>query len=431
MKIGLIGMGKLGLPMGVAFSSRGHDIVGVDLDEKRVEKIENGEPPHLETNLGQFLRRYPIRATTDYRKLSDREIIFMMLPTPSQEDGSFSNKSINKSLDELIAREIHPDVLAISSTVMPGSCREFQKKVGDKTKVVYNPEFVAIGSVIKNILHPDFVLIGSEDKDAGNKVEGIYKDLLSYNDASFLIPETVMDSTIYRTNLVNAELSKITLNSFITMKINFANILGELCEYVEGGDVDEVTNAIGLDRRIGKHFLRSGMAYGGTCFPRDNRAFGYILDTNMMNDTLPEVIDVNNKHQTERIVDKISDILGRRGDSQLHMIKIAILGTAYKPDTFVTEESPSLWLDSALYAQGAVVRTYDETGHHGPYTISQALEGTDLAVLTLDTKEQREVSAETFIEYMKHPRVLDCWRIRPDLRDNPKIEYHALGVYEK
>lgn len=411
MKIGTIGQGKLGLPLSCCLAKGSNDVVGVDVNKENVDKINNKISPIDETGLQEFLEQHPVRATTDYEELRDSSVIFTLVPTPSMENGRFSNQHIHSVIDELVKRKIYPPVFNVVSTVIPGSCREFQQRFGSRTIVTYNPEFIALGDVINGILNPDFVLIGSDSKYAGDIIERIYRNITT--------------SPVKRTNLVNAEISKMALNSYVTMKINFANTLGELCEKIEGGNVDDVTRIIGSDKRIGNHYLKSGMAYGGPCFPRDNRALTTLLSEYEVDPDVLDSVDDNNIWQTQRTVNRIKGILGIRENGTLKGKTITILGKAYKPNTPVIEESPSIILESELLKQGAEVKMYDDYKNNN-YDL--ALLGSDLAVIALPSERLKNISNDSFINYMNVPRVLDCWRYRADLGDCPKIKYYALGV---
>jgi len=433
MKIGTIGLGKLGLPLATCLASAGHDVVGVDTNEDVVSKINDGISPIAETGLDEFLKKHPIKATTDFDELIDREALFILVPTPSQPDGSFSNEYVKDVLSHIVNRNLTPKAIAIVSTVMPGSCKQFQRMIDDRSGIVYNPEFVAIGSVLQNIKSPDFIVVGSDDKKAGDVIEGIYREMLSYTDYTTFSPERRQMAPIHRTNLVNSELAKLALNSYITMKINFANTIGEIAENIEGGNVDDITKILGGDSRIGRKYLRSGMAYGGTCFPRDNRAVANVArHVGVETDTF-EIVDRNNNWQTDRIIQYIGRVLNVPESQNFNGYNIAILGTSYKPDTHVTEESPSLWLGEELKSQGANITYYDETGYHVDASFYDALKDSDLAVLTLPSKglSDKQLYPQSFVEHMRVPRVLDCWRARKDLKDYKGLEYHALGVYEK
>jgi UDPglucose 6-dehydrogenase len=204
----------------------------------------------------------------------------------------------------------------------------------------YNPEFIALGSVIRNMLDPDFVLIGESTPGAGDQVAAIYDRLLETN------------PPIARLSIVNAELAKLALNSYVTMKITFANLLARLCEQLPGGDVDSVTEALGLDTRIGPKYLKGGLGYGGPCFPRDNKALLSLARGLDVPFPLAEATDAANYDLTVRAADLVASKAPPGG-------RVAVLGLSYKPDTAVIDESQGLLLSEMLAERGLQVTAYD------------------------------------------------------------------------
>jgi len=251
MEIGVIGLGKLGLPLAGVLAQH-FDVIGVDLTETKVEDNEDKELQDMDLSR--------LTTTTDFSKLSTCDVIFNIVPTPSMEDGKFTDKYVRSSI-QMAKPYLNCKVFVITSTVMPGTCEDLKKDL--PCKLCYNPEFIRLGHVAKDMINPDFVLIGEEDKEAGDILESIYKKIVK--------------SPIKRMDLTSAELAKITLNSFITLKITFANILGEIAESI-GADPHKILDAIGEDRRINHNYFKFGGAYGGPCFPRDNRAFDVVAD---------------------------------------------------------------------------------------------------------------------------------------------------------
>lgn len=226
MKIGVIGIGKLGSCL-LNVLSKDYNTIGVDKDD-------------------------------DFSQLKDRDVIFNVVNTPSLPNGNFSNKYLSKSIEMAKPYMDNCKVFTVVSTVMPGTCEKISN--GLESKVVYNPEFIRLNSIVKDMRNPDFVLIGEEDTYSGNIVEEIYRKVLENN------------APIKRMDLVSAELVKISLNSYITMKISFANTVGRIAKDI-GANAEQILEAIGNDHRIGSAYFKSGGAYGGPCFPRDNLAF--------------------------------------------------------------------------------------------------------------------------------------------------------------
>jgi len=259
MNISVIGLGKLGLCTAACFAARGHRVIGLDKNKYIVDKLQAKQCPIDENDLKQLLDKawQNLTTTTDIENaVFNSEITLIIVPTPSGPDGRFSNKYIEDVLHAIAPvlkkkNEFH--VVDVVSTVMPGSCDKCFKPLlenisgkvcGRDFGLVYNPEFVALGSVIKDFLDPDMVLIGTSDEHSSALVRGLY--VTTCNNS----PHIVIMS------LINAEITKLSLNCFVTMKISFANELASICEKVPGADIDVITDTLGLDTRIGKKYLR-------------------------------------------------------------------------------------------------------------------------------------------------------------------------------
>jgi len=383
-KVGIVGLGKLGLPLAVVMAKK-YDVVGIDLDHRTVDMINDGESPYDEPDLQDRLIRFPIKASTEYSDLADREIIFTILPTPSQENGKFSNKYLEQALQQIGKHCLECRLVSIVSTVMPGSCERFREMLPNNIDLCYNPTFIALGRVIRDLEEPDILLIGEDNPMTGELLENTWGEVI------------IDPGKIRRTTYMNAEISKIALNSFVTMKINFANNLGEVCENL-GGDCDAITNIIGRDRRVGHAFLKSGMPFGGPCFPRDNRAYSTLFNR----DVIHSEVDRENDGHIIRIVDRCNKIL-----TYLKGRRINLVGLGYKPDTKYTFDSPSRWLADSLDRAGVTCFLYEDDVKVVPEA--------DLTILCLPTNAE-----------IKGKKVLDCWRCRPDLNNQDK-EYYALG----
>ena len=240
-----------------------------------------------------------LSATTDLAAAADGDLTVLLVPTPSDERGAFSNAFLLEAIERvgngLSGRDAY-HVVVVASTVMPGSCerellpaleRASGRRVGDSLGLCYSPEFIALGNVIRDMLEPDMVLIGESDARAGDVLERLYAGVCE-NDPPFR-----------RMTLVNAELTKIAVNTYVTMKISFANTLADMCERLAGSDADGVTDALGLDTRIGGKYLRGAIAYGGPCFPRDNKAFAVLARELGTDAPLAEATDSVNEAQTD------------------------------------------------------------------------------------------------------------------------------------
>jgi UDPglucose 6-dehydrogenase len=260
---------------------------------------------------------------------------FVIVPSPSDPDGSFSNKFVVQAVEDYCEKFLESDIesaiLVIVSTVMPGTMEGeiiplINSKLASKAnrlKLFYSPEFIALGSVIRNLQYPDVVLIGAESRNSGTALEDILTKTVK-NTPEFIC----MD-------FVNAEIAKISVNAFVTMKISFANQLSEICQLFPSGDADDVLNAIGKDLRIGNSYLQSAPAFGGPCFPRDNRAFSKMASNLGVDASLSKGTDQINLRQADRLLKQF-----RAAGSTWK--NVLVLGISYKPGTRVVEESPSL-----------------------------------------------------------------------------------------
>lgn len=306
MNIAVFGLGKLGLPLMAALASKGHEVVGVDKDEARGRRIENcidgvmatmpGVEPDVLQSLSDNHERLGVDRDVETAGIVS-DVVFVVVPTPSKPTGEFSTEHVLETavtIGEAMRGEERYILIVLVSTVMPGDTRKFVdaleehsgRTCGVSFGVCYNPEFIALGSVLHDLLNPDFVLIGQSDDKSGSDLERIYDSLC-------VTPRAL----IKRMNFVNAEIANLALNCYITMKISYANLLGNLCEEIPGANAHVVTDVIGLDRRIGKAYLKPATAYGGPCFPRDVKAFQTVLRPFGLHELILDV-DIINSHQT-------------------------------------------------------------------------------------------------------------------------------------
>tara|TARA_Y100000588_G_scaffold89019_1_gene95407 strand:- start:32098 stop:33417 length:1320 start_codon:yes stop_codon:yes gene_type:complete len=422
--------------MAACFASRDMHVVGVDISDKTVESINSGTAPVSEPGLSDLISSNSQRlsATTDVQKaISETDISFIVVPTPSKDDGSFSLKyvsDVSNTIGRALAKKSRYHLIVLTSTVLPGSTqygvqpileRESGKRCGKDFGICYNPEFIALGSVIQDFLNPDFLLIGESDKRAGNLLEDILKSV-AQND-----PPT------QRMNYINAEMAKIALNSFVTTKITFANMLAEMSGKLPGTDVDTITDAIGLDSRIGRRYLKGGLSYGGPCFPRDNRALGYIADKFNCNSLISESTDQFNQYHLENTLGIIQDHTKVRGS-------IAVLGLSYKPNSNVLDESPGLYLAEKLSAIGYKVKAFDPVSMENvreilkdpiycAESIHECLSGVETVVIANPDAKFSSISAVDIHQNQRTVAVIDCWRmLRNELENKDRIVYVGLGI---
>lgn len=430
MNLSIIGLGKLGAPMAAVLAHKGHNVIGVDLNPAYVEALREGRPPVNETGLEEMIRANHTRltATLDATEaILASEVTFIIVPTPSGADGKFSTKYVVAAAEKIgaaLRKKKDWHLVALCSTVMPGATSGellptleaySGKKCGVDFGLCYNPEFIALGSVIYNMLHPDMILIGESDARSGALLEDLYGGVCE------------SAPRIQRMNFVNAELTKISVNTYVTTKISYANMLAEVCETIPGADVDVVTTAIGCDTRIGRKYLKGALGYGGPCFPRDNVAFSAMARANGAPALLAEATDQINKRQVERLA--LLAVSRLPGDGT-----VGILGLSYKTDTEVVEESQSVALAQRLLRNGARVSVYDPAamenarpelpGAHFAATAHECARAADVLIVMTPWDEFRALGPAD----LKHGATLiDCWRLLAAHPPATASEYIAIG----
>lgn len=417
MKISVVGLGKLGSPLAAVFASKGFSVVGSDLNPAFVEAINRGEAPVDEPRLQELIdaHRERLRATMDAgAAVAETDVTFVIVPTPSDSTGRFQNGFILNAMEVVgagLRRKSGYHVVVVTSTVMPGSTGgEIRaalevasgKTVGPQLGLCYNPEFIALGSVVRDMLSPDVILIGESDTKAGDTLERIYQQSCDNKPA------------VRRMNFVNAELTKISVNTFVTTKISYANMLADICDRLPEADVDVVTQAVGSDTRIGNKYLRGAIGFGGPCFPRDNVAFSALARSLGARAELAEATDIVNRYQVERVLGAVSARLQLPGP-------VGILGLSYKPDTAVIEQSQGVTLAARLLEEGYPVIGYDpkalpnaraalSSAFMAAESAADCVRRSALVVVMTPWPEFRSVPSAAF-ERTPQLTVIDCWRL--------------------
>ena len=433
-RVSVIGLGKLGAPIAACYAYKGHRVIGVDSNPDVVRLVNEGRAPVFEPGLQEMLGecRGRLWATVDCEKaVADSQISIVIVPTPSDDDGKFSLRYVLQACGRIGAAlrgraDYH--VVVVNSTVLPGATegeikpaleRASGKRCGRDFGLCYSPEFVALGGVISNLQTPDFILIGESDPRAGDELARLIRTVCDN------------DPPVARMNIVNAEIAKLSVNTFITMKITFANMLARICERLPDADVDVVTHALGLDSRIGRKCLQGALGYGGPCFPRDNLAMSHLARGLGVSPTLAEATDAANRSQVSFLVEVVKSRLPAAGT-------VGILGLAYKPGTDVTEESQGLALAQVLLELGISVVTYDPAALDsarcsltGPVTFASSLaeccRNVDVLVIMTAWEEFSRITPTDF-DGRRRPVIIDCWRILDPARFSERAEYVALGI---
>ena len=413
--ISVIGLGKLGASMAASIASRGFDVVGVDISQRAVDAVNAGQAPVQETDLTRYIseNKSRLRATTDHTDaVLNSDISFVIVPTPSDARGAFTLRYAVHAFREMgraLKQKQGYHLVVMTSTVLPGSTRygllpalerESGKTCGQDFGLCYSPEFIALGSVIRDFLNPDFNLIGEYDARAGEMLEDCYRRIM------------LNSAPARRMSIENAELTKIALNSYVTTKITFANMLAEICERIPGGDVDVVSDALGMDTRIGRKYLTGALGYGGPCFPRDSVALSFFARTVGASADLAETTDRVNRSLAERVVAQLKSEIPPAAT-------VAVLGLSYKPASVVVEESQGIYLAKALSKGGWRVLGYD------PLANDAARVELQYHAIVMDTLEACMAQADVIVIANPDPafkrvaaqvgapgkRVIDFWRL--------------------
>src|SRR6266581_4827883 len=326
-KVSVCGLGKLGACIAATLAARGFEVVGVDIDPEKVRKVNEGLPPVQEPLLAETITagKGRLRATGNHKEAVGTDVSFFIPPSPSLPDGSFSTEYLLRAMQPIAAavREAGKKghLFVCSSTTTPGALdqvlipmleREIGGVCGRDFGACYNPEFIALGNVVNGLLAPDLVLIGESDPESGAALEALYK---KYNRNS---------PRLARMSIISAELTKISVNSFITMKISFTNQLRMIAEQFPKADIHMILDAIGSDSRIGQKYLRAGLSFGGPCFPRDNRLLAYTAKQTGLEAPLAEATDRVNQQTNLNLFRMVQGMVTTQD-------AIAVLGLSYKP----------------------------------------------------------------------------------------------------
>lgn len=435
MNISVIGLGKLGLCTATCFAAAGHQVYGFDQNDYFRNELKARRNPIDETGLSELLESAwnTLRIVDNHEEaLRDSDVTLIIVPTPSMADGRFNNEYVIKVLEGIapaLAARNSFHVVDVVSTVMPGSSgnifrplleRLTGKRCGIDFGLAYNPEFIALGSVVRNFLNPDMVLIGASDERTGSMLAELYRSTCK------------TDPTMALMSLINAEITKISLNCYVTMKISYANALAAICEQVPNADIDVVTAAIGADSRVGSKYLKGGLGFGGPCFPRDNIAFQRFAEEFGAEAILGKAVVAINNAVPERLHRHIAT-------HTQPPAKIAVLGASYKPDTHIIEESQSVMLVKSLTAAGYRVALHDPKAIDAvrqllgdsvdycddPY---DSISGASALILLTDWPVYRELDWHRIAAIAKPlATVLDSWRIASNT-DMSNFRYIPVGI---
>lgn len=428
MKIAVVGTGYVGLVTGVSLSEIGHQVTCVDIDQLKVEKMKEGKSPIYEPGLSEMMSKnissQRLFFTTSHEEgFKDAEVIYIAVGTPENADGSANLKFIEQVATD-IAQNITQDTIVVTKSTVPVGTNDKIKKVIDanlknevEVEIVSNPEFLKEGSALHDSFNGDRIVIGSENEEASAVIEKINEP--------FGVP-------VYKTDIKSAEMIKYASNAFLATKISFINEISNICELL-GANIEDVAKGMGMDQRIGSQFLKAGIGYGGSCFPKDTKALIQIAgNVNYDFELLKGVVNVNKKQQgllIHKLLERMPSINGKN---------IAVLGLAFKPNTDDMREAASIIIIDELIKQGAEVVAYDPIATENAKSIlnaevkyasspAEAISDSDAVLIVTEWDEIKGMDLETF-KTMKYPLVVDgrnCFSLE-EMR-NHNVEYHSVG----
>ena len=439
MKISVIGLGKLGLPFAFFLASHGNKILCYDKNKNILDSIKKKKTPFVEPHLEEYIQKYAknVKVCKSVEDLIDiTNVTFLVLPTPSQRDGSFSNqyilnvlKKIGKSLKN---KRNKKHLINVTSTLSPYSCEKILIPSLEKHNlknekdflISYNPHFIAQGTTIYNLNNPDILLIGANSPVAERILINIYKKIYK--------KKNVFKSL----NLLESEIAKLSVNTFITNKISFANYISELSENSQNTDASKILNVIGQDKRIGHAYMKIGTRFSGPCFPRDNKALANFANKIGIKNDLPRVIDRINNRQTLRLI-KIIKFAKRKFKKG---INIGILGLSYKKDTNIIHDSQGYDLISKLcsckigirniFVFDRFIKDFSIYKNNNLISIKKSIvDLTKLSDILLIMYKDNYFLKLKYIKPKKAKIIVDCWGLFDHIQKPFKI--YNLGVNYK
>ena len=433
MKIGIVGLGFVGLSLTSVLASKGYRTIGIDIDKRKCEKISNGNSPFFEPDLEKTLRiglKKELTISNDFSLLNDCDFIFVTVGTPQSEDGTIDLSMIKKSITT-IGKALHKNnknpIILIKSTVVPGTIKntilpilekKSNKKEGKDFGLISNPEFLQESSAIKDTKFPHAVVLGGYETKYMRKANNFF---------SKLHPKT----PIIITNHQTAEMIKYANNSFLATKISFINQLSNICQNIPGANIDDIAKTIGLDPRIGKLFLNAGPGYGGSCLPKDMKALINFANNVGINPTLLNAVEEINIKQIDQIISLIKQKLG-----DISSKRITILGTAFKSDTDDIRDSVAIKLIKKLLKRKAKIIIHDPKaiqntmnifGKRISYakSINDALSKSQCVVIMTQWKQYENLNNNQ-IKQMTKKFIIDCRRML--VKKELDGDYFAIGL---
>ena len=420
MQIAVIGAGYVGLVTAAGLANLGHTVRLGEANADRVAMLRAGEVPIYEQGLPDLLQRAAERELISFHEsnieaVDGARFVFLALPTPEGPDGRADLSFINSVVDQLANAVEDGSTFVIKSTVPPGTAASLRKRLADlgsPARIVSHPEFLREGKAVEDFMEPDRIVVGAYDTAEADAVADLYRSL---------------DTEIVRTDPTSAEMIKYANNSYLAARLTFANALANLCEAV-GADVLDVVKGIGLDHRIGPHFLQPGPGYGGSCFPKDTAALiGVAEDAGYDFELLRSVIEADHE-QRRRLAEKVRQAAG----GGLRGRKVALWGVAFKAGTDDTRESPALRIARLLMEEGAEIVAYDPEASSDEVTMAsdpvEAVRDADVLLVATEWPEFLTVDMVEVAQSMKGHRVVDSRNLLdPKTVRGAGLDYWGLG----
>ncbi|MGZ4870080.1 MAG: UDP-glucose dehydrogenase family protein [Halobacteriota archaeon] len=437
-RISIVGTGYVGLSTAACFASRGYDVIASTRNEDKVRIINAKRAPFHEPGLDEAVRtgiesgrlRAEINRSEAVRQT---EVTFITVGTPEKADGTVDLRyviSASEDIGHALKRKKAYHLVVVKSTVTPGTVRGPFKAALEKSSglvagrdfgLCMNPEFLRQGSAIRDTLQPNRVVIGEYDKRSGRRLTDLFEGFYEPG-----IP-------LLRMGLESAEMVKYASNTFLAMKISYANEMARICERVPGVDVSEVMAGVGRDERINPKFLNAWAGFGGSCLPKDTKALCKFAEAQGYSAPLLRATLAVNQAQASHVAQLALSALGERRDK-----KVALLGLSFKPDTDDLREAPSLKVARALLKAGAYVSAFDpvvkEVSQPGfealeyPPSISECLAGAHCCVVLTEWKQFKELTPDDFIQFMATPTVIDARRIFDPNEFGNRLTFLAVGL---
>lgn len=427
MDITVVGTGYVGLVTGVGLAHIGHTVTCLDIDTKKIEQLRQGVAPIYEPGLADMMKEAAkekrLFFTSDAKQAYENaQVIFLAVGTPPNPDGSANLTYIARACEELASSIKQPVIVVTKSTVPVGTNDYIKKTILQHLQadiavdVVSNPEFLREGAGVYDFFHGDRIVIGAECEETAAVIEEVYRPL---------------NISVFKTDVKSAEMIKYASNAFLAAKISFINEISNICEKTNA-NIEDVAFGMGLDKRIGNQFLKAGIGYGGSCFPKDTKALVQIAgDVEHDFQLLKAVIEVNNKQQAS-LVKKAEQVMRLDGK------KVALLGLAFKPNTDDIREAPSLVIARQLLEAGAHVTAYDPQAIENAkallpqvqYTenLDEALAFAEAAFLVTEWDSIKEYPLEKYVQLMKEPVLFDgrnCYSL--EAAGQHEWDYYSIG----